>query len=162
MYYALILKETAKGSARSIAGFDLFANLSDCRELLPHFGGHPMAAGMTLHMNDVDELRRRLNEQADAILTEEDFIQLQQLMFCKVEDVTLAAIEDMQKLAPFGVGNPKPRIAVKDAELESIRAIGSDGSHLKWLFVMDKQHWIQLDSVSVHMRKKSLQLQKYL
>ncbi|MGQ0516224.1 DHHA1 domain-containing protein, partial [Bacillus sp. D-CC] len=43
------VKETAKGSARSIAGFDLFANLSDCRELLPHFGGHPMAAGMTLH-----------------------------------------------------------------------------------------------------------------
>ena len=55
----------------------MFANLSDCRELLPHFGGHPMAAGMTLHMNDVDELRRRLNEQADTILTEEDFIQLQ-------------------------------------------------------------------------------------
>ena len=61
----------------------------------------------------------------------------------------------MQKLAPFGVGNPKPRIAVKDAELESIRAIGSDGSHLKWLFVMDKQHWIQLDLALVHMRKKS-------
>ena len=141
----------------------MFANLSDCRELLPHFGGHPMAAGMTLHMNDVDELRRRLNEQADTILTEEDFIPITAVdAFCKVEDVTLAAIEDMQKLAPFGVGNPKPRIAVKDAELESIRAIGSDGSHLK-MSLRDGQATLDtIDSVLVRTRKKFLQLQKYL
>ena len=125
-------KETAKGSARSIEGFDLYANLSDCRDILPHFGGHPMAAGMTLSMDDVDELRRRLNEQAAVQLSDEDFIPVTAVdAVCEVEDVTLAAIEEMQKLAPFGVGNPKPRIAVKDAGLESIRAIGSDGSHLK-------------------------------
>ncbi|SFK02460.1 MULTISPECIES: single-stranded-DNA-specific exonuclease RecJ [unclassified Bacillus (in: firmicutes)] len=125
-------KGTAKGSARSIEGFDLYANLSDCRDILPHFGGHPMAAGMTLSMDDVDELRRRLNEQATALLSDEDFIPVTTVdVVCKVEDVTLAAIEEMQKLAPFGVGNPKPRVAVKDASLESIRAIGSDGSHLK-------------------------------
>lgn len=125
-------KGTAKGSARSIEGFDLYANLSDCRDILPHFGGHPMAAGMTLSMNDVSELRRRLNEQAAVQLSDEDFIPVTAVdAVCKVEDVTLAAIEEMQKLAPFGLGNPKPRIAVKDAGLESIRAIGSDGSHLK-------------------------------
>ncbi|MGG2064267.1 single-stranded-DNA-specific exonuclease RecJ [Bacillus sp. S14(2024)] len=125
-------KGTAKGSARSIEGFDLYANLSDCRDILPHFGGHPMAAGMTLSMDDVDELRRRLNEQAAVQLSDEDFIAVTAVdAVCEVEDVTLAAIEEMQKLAPFGVGNPKPRIAVKDAGLESIRAIGSDGSHLK-------------------------------
>ncbi|MCP1125309.1 single-stranded-DNA-specific exonuclease RecJ [Bacillus sp. 3103sda1] len=125
-------KGTAKGSARSIEGFDLYANLSDCRDILPHFGGHPMAAGMTLNMNDVSELRRRLNEQAAVQLSDEDFIPVTVVdAVCDVEDVTLAAIEEMQKLAPFGVGNPKPRIAVKGAGLESIRAIGSDGSHLK-------------------------------
>ncbi|MGQ0518656.1 hypothetical protein ACT453_56160, partial [Bacillus sp. D-CC] len=55
-----------------------------------------------LHHSYVDELRRRLNEQAEVILTEEDFIPITAVdAFCKVEDVTLAAIEDMQKLAPF-------------------------------------------------------------
>ena len=58
-------KGLAKGSARSIEGFDLFKNLSTCRELLPHFGGHPMAAGMTLNIEDVPELRSRLNQLAD-------------------------------------------------------------------------------------------------
>ena len=54
----------AKGSARSIDGFDLFENLSTCRDLLPHFGGHTMAAGMTLKISDIDELRSRLNKLA--------------------------------------------------------------------------------------------------
>ena len=57
-------KGVAKGSARSIVGFDLFENLSTCRDLLPHFGGHTMAAGMTLNISDVENLRNRLNQLA--------------------------------------------------------------------------------------------------
>lgn len=57
-------KGLAKGSARSIEGFDMFENLSLSRDILPHFGGHPMAAGMTLAASDLDELRSRLNRQA--------------------------------------------------------------------------------------------------
>ena len=72
-------KGLAKGSARSIDGFDLFANLSTCRELLPHFGGHPMAAGMTLKIEDVPELRARMNKLALEQLNEEDFIPVTQL-----------------------------------------------------------------------------------
>ena len=52
-------KGIAKGSARSIAGFDLFAELSKCADLLPHFGGHQMAAGMSLAVKDVDRLREQ-------------------------------------------------------------------------------------------------------
>ncbi len=125
-------KQIAKGSARSIEGFDLFANLSDCRDILPHFGGHPMAAGMTLKLEHVDELRVRLNDLAAKQLTEEDLIPITSVdIACRVEDVTVSAIEQMQMLAPFGMGNPKPRLQVTNAAIESMRQIGADGSHLK-------------------------------
>lgn len=129
------VKKIAKGSARSIEGFDLFANLSDCRDILPHFGGHPMAAGMTLDMDHVDELRKRLNELAAGQLSEQDLIPVKTVdAVCHLEDITLPVIEEIQQLAPFGVGNPKPRIQVENVSLESIRPIGSDGSHLKVMF----------------------------
>ncbi|MFX3624529.1 MAG: single-stranded-DNA-specific exonuclease RecJ [Ectobacillus sp.] len=139
------VKGVAKGSARSIAGFDLYANLSDCRDILPHFGGHPMAAGMTLGLEHVDGLRRRLNEAAKKQLTQEDLIPITDVdVVCGVEDITLSALEEMRLLAPFGMNNPKPCIQVEKASIESIRQIGSDGSHLK-LVLKDGQ--ARLDSV---------------
>ncbi|MFE8703492.1 single-stranded-DNA-specific exonuclease RecJ [Cytobacillus sp. FJAT-54145] len=125
-------KGQAKGSARSIAGFDLFKNLSECRELLPHFGGHPMAAGMTLQLDDVAELRSRLNQLAKEQLTEEDFIPVTTLdTEVNVEDVHLKSIEEMQMLAPFGMSNPKPKILIMESSIGQMRKIGADQNHLK-------------------------------
>ncbi|OCA91225.1 single-stranded-DNA-specific exonuclease RecJ [Bacillus sp. FJAT-27225] len=125
-------KGLAKGSARSIPGFDLFKNLSVCRDILPHFGGHPMAAGMTLKLNDVNDLRFRLNELAAQQMSKEDFIPVLQLdAEVSVSDVTLSILEEMQLLAPYGMDNPKPRISIENAGISSIRKIGSDHSHLK-------------------------------
>ncbi|WP_078413882.1 single-stranded-DNA-specific exonuclease RecJ [Priestia abyssalis] len=128
-------KGVAKGSARSIEGFDLFANLSTCRDILPHFGGHPMAAGMTLQIKDVDDLRNRLNTLAYEKLTEEDFIPITTVdTVCKVEDITLSAIEQLRQLAPFGMSNSKPKIMVENVNISSIRKIGADQTHLKLTF----------------------------
>lgn len=125
-------KGTAKGSARSIAGFDLYKNLSACRDILPHFGGHPMAAGMTLGLGDVGELRERLNGLAKEQLSSEDFIPVASLdAEVSLEDVSLPAIEQMQLLSPFGMDNPKPRVLIKDAPIASMRKIGSGQNHLK-------------------------------
>ncbi|KMJ60266.1 recombinase RecJ [Bacillus sp. LL01] len=125
-------KGLAKGSARSIAGFDLFENLSECRDILPHFGGHPMAAGMTLKMEDVEELRQRMNLKASEILTEEDYTSITNVdMECRVEEVTLETIEQLEMLAPFGVANPKPKVLVKDVLPQQIRQIGNKSNHLK-------------------------------
>lgn len=135
----------AKGSARSIAGFDLFKNLSTCRELLLHYGGHKNAAGMTLQISDVNELRSRLNKLANEQLTEEDFYPLTKLD-CEMEikDIHLQAVEELQMLAPFGMSNPKPKVLIKDAAISQIRKIGADQTHLK---VILEENGVTLDGV---------------
>ncbi len=138
-------KGLAKGSARSIVGFDLFQNLSTCRDILPHFGGHPMAAGMTLSLKDVDLLRDRLNQLANEQLSEEDFIPVTQLDGeMELSEVDLAAIEEMQLLSPFGVNNPKPRIKLKDSNIAQMKKIGAEQNHLKLVL---EENGVSLDGV---------------
>ncbi len=125
-------KGLAKGSARSIAGFDLFESLSTCRELLPHFGGHPMAAGMTLKIEDVQELRDRMNLIAKEQLSEEDFTPITNLDGATtLAEVSIQTIQEMSLLAPFGVTNPKPKILIDSVQLSSVRKIGANQNHLK-------------------------------
>ncbi|MDA1477407.1 single-stranded-DNA-specific exonuclease RecJ [Bacillus changyiensis] len=141
-------KGIAKGSARSIKGFDLFQNLSECRDILPHFGGHPMAAGMTLSLDHVTALRERINRQAAAVLTTADFIPVQDVdLSCRLEDITLDSIAEMNMLAPFGTGNPKPFVLINGAKVDETRKIGAHQNHLK-LVLTDGQ--MKLDCVGFH------------
>lgn len=133
--------ERAKGSARSIDGFDMFAHLSLCRDLLIHFGGHPMAAGLTTDISSIDALRTTLNEQADQTLTPEDFIPLREIdLRCKVSDISIELIEEFGKLAPFGVGNPTPKVLVEKAPLVQLKRVGNENNHLKAVFSEDGIH----------------------
>ncbi|NPC93506.1 single-stranded-DNA-specific exonuclease RecJ [Bacillus sp. WMMC1349] len=141
-------KGIAKGSARSIKGFDLFQNLSECRDILPHFGGHPMAAGMTLSLDHVSALRERINRQAAAVLTTADFIPVQDIdLSCRLEDITLDSIAEMNLLAPFGTGNPKPFVLLNGAKVDEARKIGANQNHLK-LVLTDGQ--MKLDCIGFH------------
>jgi single-stranded-DNA-specific exonuclease len=125
-------KGLAKGSARSIAGFNLFQNLSTCQEILPHFGGHPMAAGMTLKIEDVSELRSRLNSLAEDQLLDDDFIPVTMLdEEIQLSEINLSTLDELNLLSPFGMDNPKPKVAINEAQIASIRKIGSDQKHLK-------------------------------
>lgn len=152
-------KGTAKGSARSIPGFDLFQNLSLNRELLPHFGGHPMAAGMTLKIEDVEELRLRLCKQAKDILTEEDFQPVTDIDgVLSVEEISLKLIAQMAGLAPYGMQNPKPRILIEGAEVASMRKIGADKTHLKLIL---EENGVQLDSIGFGLGEIGDQLSPY-
>ncbi|KRF60851.1 single-stranded-DNA-specific exonuclease RecJ [Bacillus sp. Soil768D1] len=139
-------KGHAKGSARSIAGFDLFESLSTCRELLPHFGGHPMAAGMTLKIEDVQELRDRMNMIAKEQLSEEDFTPITNLDGATtLAEVSIQTIQEMSLLAPFGVTNPKPKILIDSVQLSSVRKIGANQNHLKVQLEDSENH--KLDGV---------------
>jgi single-stranded-DNA-specific exonuclease len=125
-------KGLAKGSARSIEGFDLFQNLSLCRDILPHFGGHTAAAGMTLKIQDVDELRKRLNDLAQDLLTDEMLVPVTQLDGeFELADLQLDSVKEMLMLAPFGMDNPKPKVLLKEALINNLRKIGSGQNHLK-------------------------------
>ncbi|MBA4536500.1 single-stranded-DNA-specific exonuclease RecJ [Bacillus aquiflavi] len=139
----------AKGSARSIAGFDLFKNLSSCKDILPHFGGHQMAAGMTLKSEDISELKNRLHHLAKTQLTAKDFTPITELdakVF--IEDINIDTILQVFKLAPFGMDNPKPKILIEDVSIASIRKIGADKNHLKVHF---EENGITLDAVGFRM-----------
>lgn len=124
-------EEGVKGSGRSIEGYDMFASLSACKDLFDKFGGHKMAAGLSLSKEKVGELRRRLNE--NCLLTEEDFIPKVHIdIALPLSYVSESFIQELELLAPFGTGNPKPVFAQKDVLLRSGRIFGKNRNVAKF------------------------------
>ncbi|MEY9970095.1 single-stranded-DNA-specific exonuclease [Lysinibacillus sp. RC46] len=125
-------KGTAKGSARSIEGFHLYNELAKNRDILPHFGGHPMAAGMTLSIEHVGELRSRLDAQARACLSEEQLTPVLNIDIpLKMNEISADAIEEISTLGPYGTDFPKPVYVLEDVEISSMRKIGAAENHIK-------------------------------
>jgi single-stranded-DNA-specific exonuclease len=138
-------KGLAKGSARSIAGFDLFKNISTCRDILPHFGGHPMAAGMTLKLEDVSLFRSRLNKLAEEQLSTDELIPVTVLdEEIRLEEINLPVLDEINLLSPFGMDNPKPKVLINKVEITNMKKIGSDQNHLK---VLMNENGANLDGV---------------
>lgn len=125
-------KGTAKGSARSIEGFHMYNELAKNRDILPHFGGHPMAAGMTFSLDHVDELRQRLHSQAFDCLTDELLTpKLKIDVPLDLGKITVEAIEEIKKLGPFGTGFTKPIYAIEKVRVRSMKIIGAAKNHIK-------------------------------
>jgi single-stranded-DNA-specific exonuclease len=120
-----------KGSGRSIEGFNLFKALTYCEDLLEKFGGHELAAGLSLSMDNFGELRRRINEYAGIVLSDNDLLPRIRIdSYIRKDDISLESIRELDKLAPFGAGNPEPRFAYSGFTLNEIRTVG-DNKHLK-------------------------------
>jgi single-stranded DNA-specific DHH superfamily exonuclease len=115
-------EEGAKGSGRSIEGYHLFEALFENRDLFTRFGGHAMAAGLSLPVENIDVLRKRLNEQCQ--LTDEDMIPVlrieKSLSFAEID---LGLAKELKALAPFGKGNPAPLFGSKGISVDKLAGI---------------------------------------
>lgn len=117
--------EGAKGSGRSIESYDMFKALSACKELFTKFGGHKMAAGLSLPIENIDILRTRLNEQC--MLTKEDFVPVLKVdMVLPFRYADMDFVKELERLEPFGNGNEKPVFVQKDVKLLSGRILGKN------------------------------------
>lgn len=124
-------EEYAKGSARSIEGYNIFEELNKNRELYKKFGGHAMAAGLSLEKDNIAVLRQRLNK--DCPLTDEMLIKtirVEKILDFRQIDISLA--RDIKSLSPYGKGNPKPVFASLDVTAEKVELIGKNKNILKF------------------------------
>lgn len=119
-----------KGSGRSIEGYPMFERLSEQKELFLAFGGHPMAAGMSLDEKNAVLLGKRLNEAAQLtkeVLTRRLYLDAV-LPFSKISEELL---EELERLEPFGNGNPKPLFAASGVRVSGMQRIGKEGTSLR-------------------------------
>lgn len=132
----------ATGSARSVAGFDVYAAIKNCRDLLLNFGGHTYAAGLTMKWADVKEFRKRFQayveehiepEQREAILDIDAVIDF--------KDITKKLHTDLKRFAPFGPGNPKPLFCTLDVyDFGTSKVVGREQEHIKLELVDSKSN----------------------
>lgn len=122
---------TAKGSARSIERFHLVDALAECADLLDRFGGHAMAAGLTARADRVPEFSQRFGAVASARLSPRDLVPVLRVdAEVPLPSITEALAGELQRLAPFGMGNGEPMLATRGLTAVTTRVMG-DGQHLR-------------------------------
>ena len=124
--------DTAVGSCRSIPGISIYRMLQACEDLLERFGGHEQAAGLTVKAENIPLLRERLEKVISAAAPEETFLPAMEYdLALPFRTWTPETLSLLSRLEPVGCGNPPPLFLLQDAEVQSIRRVGRDGSHLK-------------------------------
>jgi single-stranded-DNA-specific exonuclease len=131
-------EQVGRGSARSIDGCDIRAAIAAQADLLHGFGGHPMAAGLSINPERIDEFRRGLSrtilEMCEGIAEKPE---LEIDAFLTLDDLSLELVEEIERLAPFGAGNPPLILATRELSMVSHATIGRNREHLQ-LIVEDE------------------------
>ncbi len=123
----------AKGSARSIESYNIFEELSKCKDLFYKFGGHPMAAGLSLEEKNIDVLRQRLNENSP--LTEDDLTEVTRIeQILDFNQITMECAYELERLSPFGKENPSPVFASVGVKCIKVTLMGKNRDMMKMLF----------------------------
>jgi len=151
-------KGVAKGSARSISGFHLFQALSECKEWMTHFGGHAMAAGLSLKVENLPQLHEKLSRMVKERLKPEDAVPLTQAeVELTLNQVEPSLIDQLKMLEPYGYGNPTPLFILREAEIQRVQLIGQN-QHIR---VRLKKGSHSLDAVGFRMGKIAPELSPF-
>lgn len=123
-------EDGAKGSGRSIEGYNMYEEINKCKNVLTKYGGHPMAAGLSLAISDIDIFRKMLND--NAILTEEDLIPKMWIdVPMPVSYANIRLVNQLKLLEPFGKGNEKPVFADRNLYVKTASVIGKSKNVLR-------------------------------
>ena len=140
--------DEAKGSGRSVSGFNLFGALESCSDLLEKFGGHELAAGLTIKSSNIEEFRKKINEYSKDKISESMLVPTVMLdAAIKVPYITIDTVHDINRLQPFGVDNPTPAFAVRNIKIHKI-SVMSEGKHLRMTLLKEGKY---LDAVGFGM-----------
>lgn len=123
-------KEGVKGSGRSIEAYHMYEELTKCKELFIRYGGHRLAAGVSMEREQVEAFRRKINENctlSDQDMTEKIVIDMELPFSCVTEEF----IEELSMLEPFGKGNAKPVFGGREVRFTDMRILGKNGNVLK-------------------------------
>lgn len=132
--------DVGRGSGRSVEGFHLFRALQECESILERFGGHRMAAGLTVRRDRVEELAERLLAMARRDLADREPVgELRLDLEVPAARIGGELLRWLGHLAPFGSGNPTPILLVRGVGLDRPTRVGSDGAHLRFQLVSDGQ-----------------------
>ena len=126
-----------KGSGRSIKGLNIMETVGECKELLMRYGGHELAAGLTVSAENIDAFREKINKIARAKIDPEGG-QASIEIDCEIseKDITLELAEELSVFEPCGVGNPQPLFLLKNAFVSSVESIGG-GKHTKLTLALE-------------------------
>lgn len=143
--------EQAKGSGRSIPGFDLFQGIQYCEELLLKSGGHSQAVGLTVAVDHLEAFREKINSYAENVL---DPGVLEPTLHIEAEvlpsQLDFQLLDELSKFEPFGYGNPEPVLALRSAYVKDYRAVGKEGEHLKFQALAERE---AIDGIGFNMVK---------
>ncbi len=130
----------ATGSARSVAGFDIYKAIESCQDLLENFGGHTYASGLTLRTENVPEFKRRFEAYVDEnILPEQTAAQIEIDAYLDFKDITRQFYYDLKKFQPFGPENTKPHFCTRGVyDYGTSRVVGRQQEHIKLELVDNK------------------------
>ena len=134
--------DIATGSARSVAGFDIYSAIKSCRDILMNFGGHTYAAGLTLRWDDVKIFRERFQKYVDEhILPEHTEAALNIDAVIDFKDITKKMHAELKKFGPFGPGNPKPLFCTTEVyDFGTSKVVGREQEHIKLELVDSKSN----------------------